>query len=113
MIRSKAGWWIAGAPISNRTPGRSFAEYTGNRSEAFWCFDGEMARFTERFSPNRGKLPQIAGVVQDGKVIAQTPDAHFQVRFKLPPLDASMTFRLRGAFLDTVPPGRNPEKWTG
>ncbi|HVM61344.1 MAG TPA: hypothetical protein VMV72_10805 [Verrucomicrobiae bacterium] len=90
-----------------------FGSYTGDVREAFWCFDGEMARATEKFNPQRGKAPQLVGFVQDGKIVDQTPNTHEQIRLKLPRLDDSLTFTLTGAFLDTVPAGTNPAKWTG
>jgi hypothetical protein len=109
--------WLADRWRSNQPPmsaAAPYAEYTGNRDEAFWCFDGEMANFTEKcYARQRGKLPQLTGVVQDGKVIPQNPKSFAQVQVKLPPLDASLIFQLQGAFLDAVPPGSNPAKWAG
>jgi hypothetical protein len=89
------------------------AKFTGNRSEAFWCFDREMARVTEKYyDRQRNKLPQLAGFVQNGKMVAVNPKAFELVQLKLPPLDDTLTFHLQGVFLDAVPAG-NPEKWTG
>ena len=90
-----------------------YAEYAGNRREAFWCFDRQMALATEAYyGRERGKLPQLAGFVQDGKTVPVDPKAFALVLLKFPPLDDNLTFHLQGTFLDTVPPG-NPEKWTG
>jgi hypothetical protein len=90
-----------------------YARYTGNRQEAFWCFDREMALATEKsYDRQRGKLPQLTGFIQDGEVVPQNPKAFAQVLLKIPPLDDRLIFRLQGTFLDRVPPG-NPEKWTG
>jgi hypothetical protein len=96
-----------------RARASAFATYAGDRREAFWCFDREMARATEEFNPQHGKRPQLVGFVQAGKVVPQTPNTHAQVFLKLPPLGDALTFRLQGAFLDVVPPGNNPAKWTG
>lgn len=90
-----------------------FAKYTGDRSRAFWCFDGEMARAAENYNPQYGKLPQLVGFVQNGTIVGQTPNTHPQVYLKLPPLDDSLAFKLTGAFLDSVPAGKNPAMWTG
>ena len=114
-VDPRQGWlvdhWRPEQPPA--APAAPYAQYTGNRSEAFWCFDGEMARFIEKcHARQRGKLPQLTGVVQDGQAIAQNPKAFEQVRLNFPPLDATLIFQLQGVFLDTVPPG-NPEKWTG
>jgi hypothetical protein len=109
------GWlvdrWRHDQPLT--APAAPWGKYMGDRSEAFWCFDEEMARTTEKYyDRERGKLPQLTGFMQDGKIIAMNPKAFELVQLKIPPMDASLTFHLQGAFLDTVPPG-NPEKWTG
>lgn len=109
--------WLVDRWRSNQPPAAAaapYAEYTGNRDEAFWCFDGEMARFIENaYARQRGKLPQLTGVVQDGQLIPQNPKSFAQVQLKFPPLDTSLIFQIQGAFLDSVPPGSNPEKWAG
>ena len=94
-------------------PAAPWGKYTGDRSEAFWCFDKEMARATEKYyDRERGKLPQLTGFMQDRKAIAVNPQAFELVQLKIPPMDATLTFHLQGTFLDSVPAG-NPQKWTG
>ncbi len=114
-VDPRRGWradrWRKNEPP--RAPAAPFAEYAGNTNEAFWCFDREMARAAEDFNPQRGKSPQLAGFVQDGRVVDQTPNTHAQILLKLPPLDDRLTFKLTGAFLDAVPAGKNPALWTG
>lgn len=90
-----------------------FAKYSGERNEAFWTFDRETARATQDFNPQSRKRLQLVGFMQDSNVVEQTPDTHPQIYFKLPVLDESLTFRLKGTFLNRVPPGNNPAKWTG
>jgi len=114
-VDPQQGWlmdrWRPDQPPT--APSALFAKYTGNRSEAFWCFDKEMARATEKlYARERDKLPQLTGFIQNRKTVAVNPKAFELVQLKLPPLDASLAFHLKGAFLDSVPPG-NPEKWTG
>jgi hypothetical protein len=114
-IDPQKGWlidrWHRDQPPS--TPAAPYNEYTGNRAEAFWCFDKEMALATEKYyGRNRGKLPQLVDFVQDGETIPINPKAFELVRLKFPPLDATLTFHLQGTFLDAVPPG-NPQSWTG
>lgn len=114
-VDPQAGWLVDRwrhdqPPAAQSAP---YAKYTGNRREAFWCFDKEMAVTTEKYyARQRGKLPQLTGFVQNGKIVPQNPKAFAQVVLKIPPLDNSLIFQLEGAFLDRVPPG-NPEKWTG
>jgi hypothetical protein len=94
-------------------PPAPYAKYAGDRSQAFWCFDKEMALKTEKYYVRqRGKLPQLVGFVQNGKPVVVNPKAFELERLQFPPLDASLTFQLQGTFLDEVPQG-NPEIWTG
>jgi hypothetical protein len=114
-VNPRQGWLVDRwrhdkAPTAPPAP---CAKYTGNRSEAFWCFDKEMARMSETFyARQRGKLPQLTDFVQDGKAVKINPKAFELVQLKFPPMDDTLTFHLQGTFLDAVPPG-NPEKWTG
>ncbi|MGH7951039.1 MAG: hypothetical protein ACREFE_03845 [Limisphaerales bacterium] len=114
-VNPRKGWlvdrWHRDQPPS--APAAPYDKYTGNRADAFWCFDKEMALATEKYyARNRGKLPQLVDFVQDGKTIPINPKAFEMVRLKFPLLDTTLTFHLQGTFLDTMPPG-NPEKWTG
>ena len=104
-------WRKDEAPHAKAAP---FGEYHGNRAEAFWSFDGEMARLTENYGADqRGKRPQLLGYVQAGQVVSQTPAAHEQVRLKFLPQADGVTFQLGATFLDTVAAGGNPARWTG
>lgn len=114
-VRASSGWLIDrwrtnGVP---RAQAAKFANFKGDRSDAFWCFDREMARETERFNPQFGKEPQLVTFVQNGKVLDQTLNTAEQVRISVPPLDDRLTFHLRGGFYDFVPAGGNPAKWAG
>lgn len=81
-------------------------------TDGFWFFDDELARAAETFrADQRGKKPQLAGYVQDGKVVEQVAGTHQQVTLRFLPVEDGLTFKLGGVFLDEVPPGR-PEKWT-
>ena len=114
-VEPRQGWlvdrWRRDEPPA--APAAPYAKYTGDRSEAFWCFDKEMATLTETdYARQRGKRPQLTGFIQDGRVVPQDSKTFAQVLLKMPPLDNSLMFELKGVFLDRVPPG-NPEKWTG
>lgn len=114
-VDPKQGWLVdhwrkEGGP---RAPAAPFAEYKGDPAQAFWCFDREQALATQDYDQQRGKLPQLAGFsVPDGKVIEQIAGTHAQVSPQFEPLEDGISFRLKGVFLDQVPPG-NPVKWTG
>jgi hypothetical protein len=114
-VDPKQGWlmdrWHRDEPPS-ASPA-PYAKYSGDRSQAFGCFDQEMAQFMETsYARERGKLPQLTGFIQDGKTVAINPKAFELVHLKFPPVDATLTFQLQGTFLNTVPSG-NPELWTG
>jgi hypothetical protein len=90
-----------------------FAKYSGDPREAFWCFDKEMALATQNyFCDQPGKVPQLLGFVQDGKIIPQTETAE-QVNLRFLPLDDGVTFHLSAAFLDSVESGsKNLSRWS-
>lgn len=88
-------------------------KYKGDPKQAFWFFDEELARATEKYeSACRGLKPQLVGYLQDGKMVPQT-DTHLQVTPKFEPQADGVTFKLVGAFYDTVPSGSpRPPGWT-
>lgn len=112
-VDPRQGWlvdqWRHGRPP--QAPAAPYLDYTGNRGEAFWCFDREMALATEHFNDQRGRQPQLLGFEQEGQVIPQTP-THQQVSIKFLPMADGNSIRLKGVFIDTVPAG-NPVWWTG
>jgi len=90
------------------------AKYAGDPADAFWCFDQEMALATQNyFASQPGKMPQLLGFVQEGKIIPQT-DTHNQVSLNFQPDADGLTFHLGATFLDLVEGGsKNPARWTG
>jgi hypothetical protein len=89
------------------------AKYSDDPKEAFWCFDREMALATQNyFAAQPGKLPQLLGFVQDGKIVPQT-ETHQQVNLRFLPLDDGVSFHLSATFLDSVESGaKNLSRWT-
>ncbi len=102
---TKTGWLVDKwrrdrAPTAPAAP---VGAYTGNPKEAFWYFDEELARETERYHAAwRGLKPQLVGYTQEGALVGQS-DSHAQVRLRFLPEADGITFRLGTAFLDTVP----------
>jgi hypothetical protein len=91
-----------------------YAKYTGDRAQAFWCFDEEMAQATENYSADQpGKLPQLLSLT-DGQMpvekgCGEPVDLHFY-----PDADG-VTFHLKTAFMDAVPNDKNNKntaRWT-
>jgi len=115
-VDPRAGWlvdrWRKDEKPHAKVP--EFARYSGDKGEAFWAFDREMARLTETFNASQCcKVPQMLGFVQAGKIVPQTPNSHAQVQLAVPPLGDSLTFKLTGVFLEAVAAGGNPVRWTG
>jgi hypothetical protein len=90
------------------------AKFAGDPQEAFWAFDKEMALATQNyFADQPGKLPQLAGFVQDEKIVPQT-ETHQQVNLKFEPEADGVTFHLTAEFLNLVDGGgKNTAQWTG
>lgn len=99
------------APESAPAP---LADYKGDPAQAFWFFDGELARATEAYNAREVAMkPQLLGYVQGGQLVPQdVPHTHQQVSLEFLPIEDGLTFKLAGTYLDTVPDGR-PETWTG
>lgn len=111
----KQGWladrWRTDKP--SRAPAAPVGQYAGDAGETFWCFDETHARATERMQAVYcGKKADLLGYVQEGNVLGQDPKLHAQVRLKFLPEADGRTFKLTGAFLNSVPEGR-PVRWTG
>lgn len=97
-----------------RIPAAPVASYIGDPGDAFWAFDGEMAKATEAYHAQHvGKKPQLLGYVQDGKTIPQV-DVHQQVNLRFLPEADGVSFLLETTFLDEVPAvSKNLARWTG
>lgn len=113
---TKTGWLVDKwrqdqAPTASPAP---VGEYRGDPKQAFWFFDRELAMATEKYeAADRGLKPQLVGFVQDGKMAPQT-DTHLQVTLKFEPEADGLTFKLPGAFYDSVPSGSpRPPDWVG
>lgn len=111
---TKTGWLVDryrkdAPPLA---PAAAVGSYKGDPAQAFWFFDQELAQAAEAFQQKHRGKPALLGYVQDGQVLPQKNGQHAQVVIKFLPQADGVTFKLTGAFLDTVPEGR-PEKWAG
>lgn len=99
--------WFAGRwrhDGTRRPAPASAADYRGEASEAFWCFDAEMARATEAYhARSDGKKPQQVDFVQAG-VPAPISTTHTGVELKFLPEVDGVTFHLAGDFIPPLPP---------
>ena len=113
---SKTGWLMEKwrynqAPTAAPAP---VGKYKGEPAAAFWFFDEEMVRATEKYeSAFRDQKAPLLGYVQEGKIVRQR-DTHLQVSLKFLPQEDGISFILKGDFLDTVPgESPRPAAWTG
>jgi hypothetical protein len=95
-------------------PPAPVGKYTGDTARAFWFFDEETVKETEKYESSfRPMKADLLGYVQQGNIMPQR-NTHLQVDLKFLPLADGTSFQLRGVFLDTVP-GAHPRtaEWTG
>jgi hypothetical protein len=80
-----------------------YAQYKGNRTQAFWYFDKEMADATETYyATARGKKPQYIGFVQDNSLLNFNQKLHARIVGKFEPLADGLTFYISAAYTDTL-----------
>ena len=78
-----------------------YKSYTGDRKQASWCFDKEMAKATEQFYARaRGKQNQYIGFVQNSKIL-KPASGHAQFNISFIPLNDGISFNLNAFFSDT------------
>jgi hypothetical protein len=110
---AKTGWLVDTYHKEklSAAPAAPVGEYKGDASQAFWYFDGEIAKAAQAYQERqRGQAP-LVGYVQEGHLVPQT-GGHAQVSLNFAPLQDGVTFKLSGTFLETVPGGR-PVRWSG
>ena len=111
---AKTGWLADKWRLNEKpaAPAAPVGEYKGDPKEAFWFFDEELAEATEKYeAADRGLKPQLIGYVQDGEIVPQRNE-HLQVDLKFEPEADGVTFKLSGAFYDSVPGGSpRPTGW--
>ncbi len=109
--------WLMDKWRYNQPPAAASApvgKYQGDTTQAFWFFDEEMVRMTERYEAVYRDMPApLLGYWQDGKAVQQK-NTHLQVELRWVPQGDGITFNLRPGFLDTVPgESPRPAMWTG
>ena len=93
-------WRKDGEPVSQTAP---YAQYGGNKDSAFWYFDKEMAKATERYyARERGKKEQYIGFEQKGRLVAFDPTSHVRMSPSFLPEADGVTFHLKAVYTDTL-----------
>lgn len=105
-VEPAQGWlvdrWRGDGPV--RVGAAPFASYQGDRAEAFWCFDEEMARATEAaYATSYGKKKQQVSFVQNGAFVPVS-NSHTGIELKFLPGADGLTLRLEADFIAPLPP---------
>lgn len=107
---TRTGWLVSrGLPDGVLpAPAAPVGAFTGEPKDAFWVFDGELAKAVESIGAMYAhKKLQLLGYVQKGGVVHQVK-RHVRVALKTEIETDDLTFKLGASFLDTV-----PEDWRG
>jgi hypothetical protein len=111
---TKTGWLVDKwrfdhAPMADPAP---VDQYQGDRTQAFWYFDEELANATIAYQARyRNQKPQLIGYTQHGRLLEQH-NVHQQFNLKFEPEADGVTFKVHTAFYDTVPGGSpRPAGW--
>jgi hypothetical protein len=114
-IDPKQGWLIERWHLNRgRTISPApYAKYSGDRAQAFWCFDEEMADSILNYSADQpGKLPQLLSIT-DGHTSEENGCGE-PINLRFYPDADGVTFHVKTAFMDTVPgdqKNKNPARW--
>lgn len=103
-INNKNGWlaerWHPDHKI--RPEAAPYSEYEGDKHDAFWYFDEEIANLTEAYyASSRNKKMQYIGFVKDGHLL-EYQDAHFEYQLDFDPEEDGLTFHVSAAFVDST-----------
>lgn len=84
-------------------PAAPYHAYAGERANAFWYFDREMAEATEQYyALQRGKQEQYIGFVQNKQLLSFDPKSHARINARFVPQADGLTFHLKAVFTDSL-----------
>lgn len=102
---TKDGWLVdRGRPEGKPSaPAAPVAKYTGDPKDAFWVFDGDLAKALETIAPmHAGKKMQFVAYVQKDGVV-QPRKSHVRINLKVEIEKDDLTFKLGFTLLDQAP----------
>lgn len=86
-----------------------YAKYKGDRKEAFWAFDKQMAWAIQNYMADQpGKLPQLLSITSDDQPLAEGCGEPVTPQF-IPDADG-VTFHLKTSFMDVIPGDANHDQ---
>lgn len=93
-------WHTDSLPAATAAP---YNMYRGDRSQAFWYFDKEIALATEKYyAAVRGKLLQYIGFMQQGTLLPFNTRLHARINGKFTPLEDGLSFHIQAVYTDTL-----------
>ncbi|WP_342990744.1 MULTISPECIES: hypothetical protein [Bacteroides] len=104
-LNPRDGWLCARWHPGNdkRISSAPYAKYRGDKHDAFWYFDEEIAHKTERrYAASARKREQYIGFVQQGKLLSFNPRSHARISGRFIPRADGVTFHLQAAYTDTL-----------
>lgn len=89
--------------VGKRTQPAPYAQYSGDKHDAFWYFDKEMADMTEaRYKETQGRKVQYVGFEQNGKLIPYDEHKQGGMSAKFIPDADSITIHFRAVYTDST-----------
>lgn len=80
-----------------------YLQYKGDRHDAFWYFDREMAELTEKiYRQDHDLLPQYVSFMQAGELLPYHPESHVTLSTRFLPEADGVTFRLKAVYTDSL-----------
>ena len=81
-----------------------YLQYKGDRHDAFWYFDREMAERTRGvfIRQERDLLPQYVSFMQEGELVPYTPQSHVTLSARFLPEADGVTFHLKAVYTDSL-----------
>lgn len=104
-VKARDGWladrWRKDEfPVAKAAP---YDKYKGDKTQAFWYFDREMAKATEKYYANeRGKKEQYIGFEQKGQLVTFDPNSHVRMSPSFQPEKDGVTSHLKAVYTDTL-----------
>lgn len=89
--------------IAERPQPAPYAEYKGDRHDAFWYFDREMAELTEaRYAETRGKKMQYVGFEYGGQNVPYDEKKQGGMAIDFTPKKGSLILRIKAVYTDST-----------
>lgn len=104
-VNPASGWlaerWHPVQPL--RSKAAPFNDYKGDKHDAFWYPDREMAELTEaRYAETQGKRMQYVGIEYNGKLVPYDDKLQGGMMVNFVPSTDSLTFTMKAVYTDST-----------